>query len=361
MKAQLDLIGIVVEDMGRALAFYRELGLELPEDGDGQPHVEATLPGGLGLAWDTAGDDPVLQPGLAAGHRWSADRPGLPRRLARPTSTPPMSGWSRSATTATRSRSTRPGASATRSCTIPTATRWTCSRRSSPAGSGATPASSRPTLSAGSREIGRLGRRSRPLAVHEDRGDLLPRHGERRPSGPRRSRESGRRPTSHRSAPHSPPSQPHHGTAPRRAPAGRGERPERAPATSDGHRRGRQPGTRDAPTVIGASTSALSWALTAPCTGSTAPAARAGRHPAATVAQGAVQGIGAALRPNDHPGGGDARERTGHGGQPERLAPRRRASPSRRAESDAPICPAMKGRPRQSAPRRGNSRMPAVM
>ena len=54
VKAQLDLIGIVVEDMGRALAFYRELGLEIPEDGDGQPHVEATLPGGLRLAWDTA-------------------------------------------------------------------------------------------------------------------------------------------------------------------------------------------------------------------------------------------------------------------------------------------------------------------
>jgi catechol 2,3-dioxygenase-like lactoylglutathione lyase family enzyme len=53
MKAQLDLIGIVVEDMGRALAFYRELGLDVPEDGDGQPHVEATLPGGLRLAWDT--------------------------------------------------------------------------------------------------------------------------------------------------------------------------------------------------------------------------------------------------------------------------------------------------------------------
>jgi catechol 2,3-dioxygenase-like lactoylglutathione lyase family enzyme len=54
VKAQLDLIGIVVEDMGRSLAFYRELGLEIPENGDGQPHVESTLPGGLRLAWDTA-------------------------------------------------------------------------------------------------------------------------------------------------------------------------------------------------------------------------------------------------------------------------------------------------------------------
>jgi catechol 2,3-dioxygenase-like lactoylglutathione lyase family enzyme len=53
MKARLDLIGIVVEDMGRSLAFYRELGLDVPEDADDQPHVEVTLPGGLRLAWDT--------------------------------------------------------------------------------------------------------------------------------------------------------------------------------------------------------------------------------------------------------------------------------------------------------------------
>jgi catechol 2,3-dioxygenase-like lactoylglutathione lyase family enzyme len=53
MKARLDLIGIVVEDMARALAFYRELGLDVPQDADDQPHAEVTLPGGLRLAWDT--------------------------------------------------------------------------------------------------------------------------------------------------------------------------------------------------------------------------------------------------------------------------------------------------------------------
>ena len=53
MKAQLDLIGLVVEDMGRSLEFYRELGMDVPGDADGQPHVEASLPGGLRLAWDT--------------------------------------------------------------------------------------------------------------------------------------------------------------------------------------------------------------------------------------------------------------------------------------------------------------------
>jgi catechol 2,3-dioxygenase-like lactoylglutathione lyase family enzyme len=50
---RLDLIGIVVEDMARSLAFYRQLGLVLPDEADSQPHTEITLPGGLRLAWDT--------------------------------------------------------------------------------------------------------------------------------------------------------------------------------------------------------------------------------------------------------------------------------------------------------------------
>ena|SRR5688572_24530401 len=53
MPARLDLIGLVVQDMARSLAFYRRLGLAVPPDADGQPHVEATLPGSLRLAWDT--------------------------------------------------------------------------------------------------------------------------------------------------------------------------------------------------------------------------------------------------------------------------------------------------------------------
>lgn len=53
MQARLDMIGLVVEDMARSLAFYRELGLQPPADADQQPHVEVTLAGGLRLAWDT--------------------------------------------------------------------------------------------------------------------------------------------------------------------------------------------------------------------------------------------------------------------------------------------------------------------
>jgi len=53
MPARLNLIGIVVQDMARSLAFYRRLGLDLPASADTEPHVEMTLPGGLRLAWDT--------------------------------------------------------------------------------------------------------------------------------------------------------------------------------------------------------------------------------------------------------------------------------------------------------------------
>jgi catechol 2,3-dioxygenase-like lactoylglutathione lyase family enzyme len=54
MNARLDVIGLVVADMARSLAFYRELGLDVPADADTQPHVEVSLPGGLRLTWDTA-------------------------------------------------------------------------------------------------------------------------------------------------------------------------------------------------------------------------------------------------------------------------------------------------------------------
>jgi catechol 2,3-dioxygenase-like lactoylglutathione lyase family enzyme len=54
MAPTLNLIGLVVADMGKSLAFYRRLGLDIPADADSQPHVEVTLPGGLRLAWDCA-------------------------------------------------------------------------------------------------------------------------------------------------------------------------------------------------------------------------------------------------------------------------------------------------------------------
>jgi len=52
MTPRFDAIGLVVADMGKALAFYRRLGLDIPTDLDSQPHVEAALPGGLRLLFD---------------------------------------------------------------------------------------------------------------------------------------------------------------------------------------------------------------------------------------------------------------------------------------------------------------------
>lgn len=53
MTPRIDAVGLVVADMGRSLGFYRRLGIALPADADTEPHVEATLPGGWRLLWDT--------------------------------------------------------------------------------------------------------------------------------------------------------------------------------------------------------------------------------------------------------------------------------------------------------------------
>lgn len=50
---RLDFIGLVVEDMAASLAFYRQLGLDVPPEADSEGHVEAQLSGGLRLGWDT--------------------------------------------------------------------------------------------------------------------------------------------------------------------------------------------------------------------------------------------------------------------------------------------------------------------
>lgn len=53
IKAELDAIEIVVADMAAALAFYRALGVPVPDGAEGAPHVEATLASGLRLLFDT--------------------------------------------------------------------------------------------------------------------------------------------------------------------------------------------------------------------------------------------------------------------------------------------------------------------
>ncbi|MFB7715983.1 VOC family protein [Nocardia sp. NPDC056100] len=55
MTFQIDVVGIVVADMGAAVGFYRRLGVGFGEGAEGEPHVEAALGGGVRLALDTEG------------------------------------------------------------------------------------------------------------------------------------------------------------------------------------------------------------------------------------------------------------------------------------------------------------------
>lgn len=82
MHAHLDAIGLVVDDMARSLAFYRHLGLDLPPDADQQPHVEAPLPGGLRLLFDTVETIRSFDPDWAP--PTGGQRMGLAFRLENP-------------------------------------------------------------------------------------------------------------------------------------------------------------------------------------------------------------------------------------------------------------------------------------
>ncbi|CAM3880680.1 VOC family protein [Smaragdicoccus niigatensis] len=79
---RFDLVGIVVNDMAAALAFYRALGMDIPTEADTEPHVEVTLPGGLRIAWDAVSTiqsfDPDFQPsqGNTMGLAFALDSPG---------------------------------------------------------------------------------------------------------------------------------------------------------------------------------------------------------------------------------------------------------------------------------------------
>jgi catechol 2,3-dioxygenase-like lactoylglutathione lyase family enzyme len=48
-----DMVGMIVADMGRALAFYRLLGLPIPEGQEGEPYVDFTTTNGYRLSWNT--------------------------------------------------------------------------------------------------------------------------------------------------------------------------------------------------------------------------------------------------------------------------------------------------------------------
>lgn len=72
MAPQLDAFGLVVTDMARTLAFYRALGLDIPEDAEDAPHVEVTLAGGVRLMFDPVSTVQSFLPDWqppAGGHR----------------------------------------------------------------------------------------------------------------------------------------------------------------------------------------------------------------------------------------------------------------------------------------------------
>jgi catechol 2,3-dioxygenase-like lactoylglutathione lyase family enzyme len=53
MTPRLDAVGIVTSDLAASLDFYRRLGIPVPADAASQPHVEAVLPHGVRVLWDT--------------------------------------------------------------------------------------------------------------------------------------------------------------------------------------------------------------------------------------------------------------------------------------------------------------------
>jgi len=73
MKLRAALVELVVSDMGATIAFYRLLGLDIPEGAEREPHVDADLGGGMRIAWDTADTirsfDPDWSAPSGSGHR----------------------------------------------------------------------------------------------------------------------------------------------------------------------------------------------------------------------------------------------------------------------------------------------------
>jgi catechol 2,3-dioxygenase-like lactoylglutathione lyase family enzyme len=63
MAQRFSCIGLVATDMAATLAFYRRLGIDIPPGADTQPHVEAALPGGVRILWDTVETIRSFDPG----------------------------------------------------------------------------------------------------------------------------------------------------------------------------------------------------------------------------------------------------------------------------------------------------------
>lgn len=52
MSIQPDMVGMVVNDMGVTLEFYRRLGLEIETGNETEPYVEVITPNGYRISWN---------------------------------------------------------------------------------------------------------------------------------------------------------------------------------------------------------------------------------------------------------------------------------------------------------------------
>jgi catechol 2,3-dioxygenase-like lactoylglutathione lyase family enzyme len=53
MNIDIDMIGLVTENLTESLRFYSTLGLSVPEPAEGEDYVETKLPSGVRLSWNT--------------------------------------------------------------------------------------------------------------------------------------------------------------------------------------------------------------------------------------------------------------------------------------------------------------------
>jgi catechol 2,3-dioxygenase-like lactoylglutathione lyase family enzyme len=53
MALQLYMVGLSVQDMEKSLEFYRRLGVAVPQESEGQPHIEVKMQGEFTLFFDT--------------------------------------------------------------------------------------------------------------------------------------------------------------------------------------------------------------------------------------------------------------------------------------------------------------------
>lgn len=76
MPVQLAMVGLVVADMPRSLAFYRRLGLEIPADADAKRFVMHRMPSGVTIFFDTVffpENDPDRRPAPSGSYNISLE------------------------------------------------------------------------------------------------------------------------------------------------------------------------------------------------------------------------------------------------------------------------------------------------